>query len=547
MELPESDITGADIGDHPEADIEHILHHYEIHKRFNSYLRGVMGAGTAAFGRLADPDTPQHLRVVSLGDSVGDVKMRHMFTPLDRAWGGGGGFAGASVGAAQFGTGWEIGGITTTSTTGTVTDATADWSAWPIGKVQRFATGATRAYGQGGVDAYWDTAKIYYVMGPSSPDGGTFQPQVEGVDEGAPVSTVSGTVALGVVTITKGSVAQRELKIVNLTGAHRIVGVEFQNSAIGGLVHAGLTQGGIALSDAMSTSTGRANLATYLEEFDPHLVTVEAKDTSSTFATSLALLLPLIKAACPAATIIGIASTPQSSGDADQVIQNAQMRVACAAAGVHFWDGYRPLTNWATVDAFGWGGDGIHLAEEVNAFLAALLMDDFHLLTHPGLSGHRDVNASVARVRERVDLGLAIQDGDPLANAAFVPDTVFKLDIMLLLRRVMDVLGPTETFDGNSWRFRPAGGADQQIPHGVRVGEVGPYLQADGTWLYVMDSRGGGNAADLWANKIHCGGTWEEPFLMGNWRLWINASTNEFYKKNGGNPSSDTDGTIGWA
>lgn len=130
------------------------------------------GEGTKAYTRQA-AGTVQSLRWVGLLDSIADLKMRFLYTPLNRAFGGG--TPGVAISDGQTGTGWSIPGVSTIATTGTVTGATTDFDAWISGRTSRFATGATRTYGIGGVNATWDGAKVYYIKGPSSPDGGTFR------------------------------------------------------------------------------------------------------------------------------------------------------------------------------------------------------------------------------------------------------------------------------------------------------------------------------------------------------------------------------------
>jgi hypothetical protein len=374
-------------------------------------------------GRLASPAADQALvtltspgvvtkaRWLSLGDSVAYLKMRFMFPVLHRSFGGIGTLPGFSaIESGSSGTGWALPGTTVNVTSGTVTDATADFDAWFSGRAQRFATGASRTYGVGAVSATWDTAKVYYVMGPSSPDAGTFKIQVDGVDEGSSVSASAAAVGLGVVTVTKGSVAQRALSVVNLTGAHRIVGVSFDRSDQSGLMHAGVAQGGVSLHSSMTQAGAQAALTTFVTDFAPHVISLEMKDTSTDWAGDLAILLPLLRSAAPTAVILGLASTPMQNGtsDVDQRAQNAQLLTACQANGCTYWDGYSPLVNWATMDALGWGGDGIHPADKANAYLAGLLLDDLGLLVHPGQYVARDVNAGTIFASGKLGVGGAM-------------------------------------------------------------------------------------------------------------------------------------------
>lgn len=444
--------------------------------------------------------TPVQLRWVSLGDSVAELKMRWMFKALNRAYGGG--VPGAAISTGSTGTGWGITGTTVNSSSG-VTGATADFDAWFSGVTSRFATNGNATYGIGGVSAFWDTAKVYYVKGPSSPDGGTFKIQVDGVDEAGftNVSASNASITLGIATITRGSVAQHSLGIINLTGAHRIIGVAFFSSTQGGLIHCGIDQGGIRMDDAVSTAGGRGNLQAFLADFAPDVVTLECKEASSYFAAALSTMLPIITAGAPTATFVGIGSTPVSSGDADQVIQNAQLRAACFANGGIYWDGYAPVVNYATLNALGWAGDGTHPTDQCNEFLAGLMLRDLGLLDHPGLNVGNDLDFNNARLRTILNIGDVRSDGAALSNASVAPSGS-GFDVTATIRRVWQWISASGTADTNSWVMRPDNSSDQQIPNGVKVGLTGPYLQANGTALSVYSARGGGSARDFEARCV---------------------------------------------
>jgi hypothetical protein len=226
---------------------------------------------------LASATTKQHFRKLALGDSIANFKWRFMYEPLRRAWGGSD--PGASIGPGETGPGWSLPGITVNATSGTVNAAVADFDAWFSGLTSRFTTGASRTYGVGGVNATWDTAKVYYVKGNTANDGGTFKVQVDGVDEAGmtSVATSNGNIDLGILTITRGTSAARALNVVNLTGAHRLVGVAFYDSNRGGVINGSVSQGGIPLDSAIGSVGARTTLAAYLADYQPDLITLEMK------------------------------------------------------------------------------------------------------------------------------------------------------------------------------------------------------------------------------------------------------------------------------
>lgn len=361
-----------------------------------SLSRPTLGGATKAVGMITAPGTPRILRWASLGDSVAYLKFRWMIATLTRAYGQTQYFApGTCIETGQNGTGWSIPGNTITTVSGTVVNATSDFDIWFSGKTERFATSAVRTYGIGGVNATWDSATVYYAKGSGALDAGTFKIQIDGIDEAGftNISCVAGSPNLGIATITRGSAAQRGLGVINLTGAHRIIGVGFENSTASGVIPAGIAQGGISATSAVGSVGARTALDTWLRYWRPDVLTLEMKETSLDWATNLAILLPILVAACPAATIIGIGSTPVNGSDPDQVIQNSQLKAACAAYGVTYWDGYTPLVNYPTMVAYGWQGDGTHPDDKANAYLAGLLLSDMKLLLHPGVFAPRDVNA----------------------------------------------------------------------------------------------------------------------------------------------------------
>jgi hypothetical protein len=142
----------------------------------------------------------------------------------------------------------------------------------------------------------------------------------------------------------------------------------------------------------------RTALATFLADFAPDVVTLEMKESAATYGADLAVLLPILRTACPTAAIIGLGSTPLAVNDADQVAQNAALKAACAAKGCTYWDGYSPVVSYANLNALGWAGDGTHVDDKANAFLGGLLLRDLAILNHPGLVSPRDINAATVLV-----------------------------------------------------------------------------------------------------------------------------------------------------
>lgn len=379
-------------------------------------LEGTIDAGVDfARGKPAAPadaavEAVPQLRTLALGDSIAYFKWRYIFAQLDRAYGGAGhGAPGVAIETGQNGTGWSIPGVSNNA--GDSTAASDDFDAWFSGRTHLFTSGQYREFGRGSVAATWDTAKVYYVTGPTAADAGTFKIAVDGVDATGyeDIDTTAAEQGLGIATITYGSAEQRTFRVTNLTGNTRIVGVAFLDSTAPGAARAGIAQGGISLTQALTPGAISA-LETFVEDYQPHIITLEMKETSAEFATNLAVLLPLLRQSAPTAMIVGIGSTPVASNNADQLTQNAQLRAACAASGCMYWDGYAPVVDYATLDALGWAGDGIHVADGASAFLGGLMAEELGLYAHPALDNPRNVNAELVRA-DKIGIG----ESDPTA------------------------------------------------------------------------------------------------------------------------------------
>jgi hypothetical protein len=439
------------------------------------------GLGTKLHARLAN-STAQQLKWLQFGDSVAGLKMQFMYEPLNRAFGGG--RPGATFVGGGSGPGWQTIGVSVNSTTGSVTDRTADFDVWPTGLTTQIAAGASRAYGIGGANPYWTRAKVYYVK---ESGGGSFRVDVAGADATGTLSAAGS--GLGIATIDRAA-GQYSLAVVGISGNVRIIAVGFEHNAQGGLHLAGVAQGGIRLDTAVASATARANLQAFLADWAPDVISFEMKEDSSYFATALATLFGVFQAGAPLATVIAYGSSPvaNTTNDADQVIQNNQLRAACAAFGYLYWDGYAPLVSYATLAALGWQGDGIHPDDRCNAFLAGLVLDDLQLTTHPGAGqGTRLAHHFRARLESGLDLGRLRDDGGQ-ALASIDADLTFQEDLSMKFRRFFDFLNPT---DNSIWmRWDPRGLVGSIFPSSFRLGSTGPRLLADANGV-TIDNNGG--------------------------------------------------------
>lgn len=322
--------------------------------------------------------------------------------------------AGRLAGGGFYGT--HSGAITTNATTGTVTEQTAAFDAWPSGITHLFSTGASRTYGMGGSTVVADTWRVYYVKEPGA---GTFKIQIDGVDAvGFTNVSASGTLGqLGVATIST-TLAAHALTVVNLTGTHRVVGVVWENSTVAGLMPMAIGQAGIPLNSATASATGMANLQAFLANELPDVMTLEMKEDSSYYASALSTLFTTTQAGAPLMDVVGIGSPPIASNDADQVIQNGQLRDACRTYGYAFFDSYSIYGSYAKLTALGYNGDGTHVSTACDQDRGAELLRQTGLLgaygrtifeglvKTPKLTFGRATDAAVGSISAETSFGL---------------------------------------------------------------------------------------------------------------------------------------------
>jgi hypothetical protein len=427
------------------------------------YLRKTNDAAHEILG-----GTRKNVRVLTLGDSLSLKKINPLSTVLRRALGGRTGLGG-----------WLVTNVTG-GDVGAPTNQVDQTAVWAQGALTAFAAGDKRSYGVSGANAIWDKATVYYIKEPGA---GTFTVQVDDVNEpGATAVDANAASGLGVITITRGTAATRKLSIVGVTGTVRIVPPSWENTTrVGGLFWSDLGQGNLNLATAMASATGRANLQTYIADFLPDLITFEVKEVGSTVNATVTALLDIILAAAPQADVVMIGSSPVSGNDADQKVANAGMKAAVTARtgqNAIYWDGYTPLVDYPTVLALGWQGDGTHLHDDAQSFLAGLMANDLGLWDILADRSGFDFNADFGRCLTSLAIGRA-DDGTDVFQ--FDADTTFKLDAYATIRRQLrfrdyagteyGALGAASGFD-TWWR--------SQARKGFRVGDpAGPYIEAN--------------------------------------------------------------------
>jgi len=430
------------------------------------------GAAMAAF----HAGTPTRIKWLTWGDSMAQGIFERLAPRLRLHLGGQ--FAGVYfTGSTR--------SVTAITSTGTITDATTAYDAWPTGAVSTFATGATRTYGVGGASTVCDTVKVYYVKEPGA---GTFKVQIDGEDvEGFTSISAAGTLGtLGVVTldVTRGA---HTAKVVNLTGAVRIIGLGFEDSTVSGLVPINVSKGGLELPDAMGAATARANFAAFLEDVQPTIITHEMKESATWYQERLTQLLDVFADGAPLADVVLVA-TPEIGGTAHTGIpeQNATLRALAKQYGHPVFDADIAFGSYASALAHGLysEGDTVHYNTAGKDYLAGLFAAATALFARAASTQSRDVSAVL---EQSFRLGPDVDDYVSLMEQQSGFDVLWKL------KRQLAITPQSGTPDASSWLIRPDNGNNQQIPNGVRVGTTGPFVRGiNASVASFMTARGGG-------------------------------------------------------
>ena len=331
-------------------------------------------------------------------------------------------------------------GVTNNATVGTVTDNTADVALWPSGLTATLGSaGASRTYGTDGVAVTCDTIRVIHAN-----TGGTFKIQVDGVDNITPAVTIDNSVTVTTIAVAR---AAHTVTVVQLTGAPKIVGVGFEDTTLSGLVTINVSQGALDLSTI--TTQAWTNFRTFLTAVTPDVLSIEAKESSATFAASLAAMFAATTAAAPSMDVIGIGTPAVGAGDADNVLTNTQLKTACDANGYTFYNTYPILGSYATLVALGWQGDGVHVDVKADQYRGMLMLRDLGLLTLPDLNliQRLATNADIV-VRSKAD---NITDKSAQSGAVVIDLALSGVQIVRLVGNV------------TSWSFINGGAAGREV------------------------------------------------------------------------------------
>jgi hypothetical protein len=293
-------------------------------------------------------------------------------------------------------------GITTNSTTGTITDQLAAFDIWPSGLATSFSSGSSRTYGVGGGAVTCEKINVFYAKESS---GGTFKVQVDGVDAtgftNVSATGTKGSLGIANIIVPKGS---HTATIVGLTGNVRVVSIGMEDTTTSGLISISVAQGGIPMDSAVAYPTGMANFNQFLAFVQPTVFMHEMKEASITYAGNLNTFYSTISANVANTDMIMVASPPVASNDFDQVIQNEQLRQHAKSFGYNFFDRYTIYKNYAAENAAGMSGDGVHVSQSADQYAGSLFLRDFGILGMIGTNQPYNVLSSTVGVIDTLRL-----------------------------------------------------------------------------------------------------------------------------------------------
>jgi hypothetical protein len=222
-----------------------------------------------------------------------------------------------------------------------------------------------------------DRIILFYLIEPgagnfkvqTSTAGGAFADEVGYTNVAA-----AGTQAIGVITLNKTAGAYRA-QVVGLSGTVRFFRPCFRHTTKSGLEWYRMDYPGTTLEQMNTMASGL--FSTVLTAIAPDLVLWEMREVSSDdqvngLPAQLTAMQARFDAVVPNASWIFSGAPPMqdTTQDARTVTTNASVKAHALANGRFYFDGYGALKNWANVNALGWGGDGVHLADPAQRFLA---------------------------------------------------------------------------------------------------------------------------------------------------------------------------------
>lgn len=345
-------------------------------------------------------------------------------------------------------------------------------------------------FGRGGGAARANTISIYYVKESGA---GTFKVQTA-IGNGAftdesgftNVDANNGSLALGIITLTKGAPYRYQVKFVGLTGRVKFYAPVFKDTGTPGIQIVRLDRGGLGLGDANTMDP--ALFVPYVQNIAPDCAFFEMKE-GGTYATDLATHIANWQSALPKMDWVYMGTTPDSGGTA--AAQNSITKSQAEAAGCIYWDGYTPCVDYVAMLDIGWLtlADGTHPTAQCNIYLARLLSRDLGLTEVLGeVSQAKVITDSVATKSLKVSSSYGTVDAVGAFSPALELTGPFDLDGTLTCQR-NGTLVTGANGAGSSQAFMP-GIVNMAMIAGQELGFTPGPPSADGWRIYAKDVGG---------------------------------------------------------
>ena len=161
--------------------------------------------------------------------------------------------------------------------------------------------------------------------------GGTIRIYKDDVDTGVYVDTSVGNVGeLKFLDFSHTQTTTKNKITYTVTGGSvEVVYQMYEDTRNSNFMIYPCNRGGLGISDAMSTPLARNNLSVLLNKIQPHLATLDCKETKETMAASIDYLLNIIDGSSNNIDVILCGSTPIANNPAntlDQIEQNKILR-----------------------------------------------------------------------------------------------------------------------------------------------------------------------------------------------------------------------------
>lgn len=485
---------------------------YDTRGKFLNLARKLLAGSNMAGTSLTRGKV--RLRIASFGDSMGGYIFMPFSEKLISMFGYGGGVMASIIPAGGAYVHADV----------------SETNYWFNGNWQGINGSGSLTYLYGGGRAISTQLKIYYIKEPGA---GSFQVQLDPgtgyADEGSVVSCGSTQLESGVVTINKPQGAYG-LRINQVSGNIRIIMCVAINEPadFDGVTVLNLSNGGLAWDKANQTS--KAITRPVFEDLGIDLATLQFKENGTVY-NDIRQWTDSFAAASRRTDWVLIGSGPQVSADEANIADNLALKKVALDRNWFYFDGYRPLINYAKVDSLDWEGDGVHLNHATGFYLSSMLwriigIEDFLKFGRmAGTDPTGDMNFTLSR-------GIKFTGSNTNVPAGRIAASTNSPDMYIYSARWFVLLNNSGTmlshFDPNSgWvidNLHNSRGYTFNLPN-----SPGLFLPNDTTFGFFLH-RGAGTRGNLVAQDISSGRSFFAPntqaYSSGGFTYLVKNSSN---------------------